>query len=129
MAGTLVVYAFEWRGGDVGYPIGATLEVVGVGFYTFPTMPPTDITLSLAPGDYVLNVSYAEYPAQTKTATILEGQTTTVTFNFGKYAPPPGILPSVFGPLGRECPRLYGRSLNPRLWLVLSRLGFTARVV
>jgi hypothetical protein len=71
--------------------VAAQVEVVGVGTYTTP------FTLELSTGTYTLNATYKEMRL-TKRATIVEGQTTTVNFNFTPFVTLfPWLL--VLGPL------------------------------
>jgi hypothetical protein len=81
--GTLEVHAFA----DTE-EVAASVEVVGVGTYTSP------FTIDLPPGTYTLNATYGTQ-TQTKTATITEGITTRVDFQFAKAPTIPLI-----GPLG-----------------------------
>jgi len=63
----------------------ASVEVVGV------TTKTTPFTLDLDPGTYTLNATY-DTEKQSKTATITEGKTTTVQFQFG-VPPVPKPIP------------------------------------
>jgi len=78
-----------------GEVASATVAVAGVGSYTTP------FSLELEPGNYTLNATYSGQ-SQTKTATIVEGETVTVEFQFTK--PPPKECP--FKNL-ESFPRLY----------------------
>lgn len=77
--GTLEVHAYE-----DSVEVGATVEIVGVGTYTAPFSIPLNVGL------YTLNANYGIHPTQTQTVEILEGQTTTVDFNF--VLPPTHLL-------------------------------------
>lgn len=60
------------------------MEVVGVGTYTTP------FSIELDPGTYTLNAVY-NTQTQSATATIVEGQVTTVEFTFARVAPPVAV--------------------------------------